>query len=144
MNKTNSIWTFSVMGALLILLTCFSCSGSIEKKLIGTWEGSDHLFIRTAGPDLVITVNGGIQQHLNSKLILNEDGTYEKLVGEYDNGKGTWKLEDGQLITQVADGNEVVYKLLKITERELIIQEDVTLETPKGELVGKITLTYSK
>ncbi|WP_192350638.1 hypothetical protein [Algoriphagus sp. Y33] len=135
---------FSGIPLLILLLSIMSCSSSLEKKLIGTWKGSDFFFIRKEGPDLVVTVNGGIQQHLNSKLILNEDGTYGKLVGEYDNGKGTWKVEDDQLITQVEDGNVVVYKLLKITDRELIIRENVTLETPKGELVGEITLSYSR
>ncbi|MEB2785900.1 lipocalin family protein [Algoriphagus persicinus] len=129
---------------LILLLGIFSCTGGLEGKLVGTWRGSDFLFQKTEGPDLVATINGGLDLHLDSKLILNEDGTYEMLVREYDNGKGTWVLEDDRLITTGESGNELVYQLFKVTDNELIIRHDVTLDTPMGELVGKITLSYSR
>ncbi|MEB2782857.1 hypothetical protein U3A58_20930 [Algoriphagus sp. C2-6-M1] len=129
---------------LILLLGLFSCTGGLEGKLVGTWRGSDFLFQKTEGPDLVATINGGLDQHLDSKLILNKDGTYEMLVREYDNGKGTWVLEDDRLITTGESGNELVYQLFKVTDNELIIRHEVTLDTPMGELVGKITLSYSR
>ncbi len=128
----------------LFLLSMFSCTSGSEGKLIGTWKGSDFLFIKTEGPDLVVTINGGLEQHLNSKLIFKEEGTYEKLVGEYDNGNGTWIVEDGQLITTGENGNVLIYKLLKVTDDELITSHDVSLDTPEGEIKGKITLSYTK
>ncbi|MEP0713099.1 MAG: hypothetical protein ABJC55_14365 [Algoriphagus sp.] len=119
-----------------------SCSSGLEKKLLGTWQGSDFLFVKTAGPDLVATVNGGLDQHVKSRLILNEDSTYQRLVGEYDNGQGTWKVNDDQLILRDEAGNELIYKVMKVTEMELVISQEVSMDTPSGELSGSITLSY--
>lgn len=135
--------TWGSVPLLIVLLFVFSCAGSSEGKLIGTWKGSDYLFLKTSGEDVVVTINGGLNQHLVSKLILKEDGTYQKLVGEYDNGKGTWELRGNQLITKGALGDGI-YKLLKVTDNELVIIEDISLDTPKGKLTGKITLSYSR
>ncbi|MEB2777193.1 hypothetical protein SYJ56_17895 [Algoriphagus sp. D3-2-R+10] len=147
MTKTNlkSQYRINFLWCILFLvfpLGLFSCTSGLEGKLVGTWKGSDFLFQKTEGPDLVATINGGLERQLNSKLVLNENGTYEKLVGEYDNGKGTWVLEDDQLITRGESGNELVYLLLKVTDKELIIRHDVSVDTPKGQLVGTITLSY--
>lgn len=135
--------TWGIVPLLILLLIVFSCTGSSEGKLIGTWKGSDYLFLKTSGEDVVVTINGGLTQHLSSKLILSEDGTYQKLVGEYDNGKGTWELKGNQLITKGVLGDEI-YKLLKVTDKELVLTEDIALDTPKGKLSGKITLSYSR
>lgn len=129
---------------LFFFLSIFSCTSRLEEKLKGEWKGSDFLFVKTEGPDLVATINGGLNQHLNSKLILNDDGTYEKRVGEYDNGSGTWLLENDHLIATSESGSEIVYKLLKVTEDELVTVHQVSLDTPNGKLVGKITLSYRK
>lgn len=129
---------------LLFSLSVFSCSNGLEGKVIGTWKGSDFLFLKTEGPDLVATINGGLDQHLNSKLILKEDGTYEKLVAEYDNGKGTWKVKNDQLIISDESGNELIYTLLKVTDKELVTSHEVSMDTPIGEMAGKITLSYSR
>lgn len=122
----------------------FSCTSGLERKLGGTWTGSDFLFVKTGGIDFVATINGGLDQHLKSKLILNDDGTYKKFVEEYDNGSGTWELEDDKLITTGEDGNELIYSLLKVTDNELVIIHEVTLTTPNEEQTGKITLSYSR
>ena len=75
---------------------------------------------------------------------LNEDGTYQKLVGEYDNGSGIWMLEDDNLVLLDNNGNELNYTLLKVTENELVTIHDVSMDTPSGELSGKITLSYTR
>ncbi len=129
---------------IIVLLSVFSCSGGLEEKLIGKWKGSDHLFVRTGGPDVVVTIDGGLERHLVSSLILNEDGTYEEFVGEYDNGTGVWFVEDKALILKNSSGNEVSYQLLKITDDELITRRELTMKTPEGELSGEITLTYQR
>ena len=142
-NYPNQRFFISIL-SLILSLSMSSCTSGLEKKLVGTWKGSDFLFVKTGGIDLVATINGGLDQHLKSKLILNEDGTYKKLVGEYDNGSGTWELEDDKLITTGEDGNELIYTLLKVTDNELVTIHDVTIATPNGEQAGKITLSYSQ
>lgn len=140
-SKSNFLFNIPL---LILLLSMFSCSSGLEGKLIGKWKGSDHMFVKSAGPDLVATVDGGLARHLTSTLNLNEDGTYQRLVGEYDNGSGTWKLEEDNLILLDENGNELKYTLLKVTENELVTIHDVTMDTPSGELSGKITLSYTR
>ncbi len=91
---------------------------------------------------MVATVNGGLDQHLNSKMILKEDGSYEMLIATYDNGKGTWEVDVDQLILSDESGNELIYKLLKVTDKELVTSHEVSIDTPSGEMSGKITLSY--
>tara|TARA_R110002072_G_scaffold105301_1_gene230135 strand:+ start:89818 stop:90288 length:471 start_codon:yes stop_codon:yes gene_type:complete len=137
--------TFLLSISMLILLfSMFSCGGSLEGKLVGKWKGSDHMFVKGTGPDLVATIDGGLARHLTSTLNLNEDGTYQKLVGEYDNGSGIWMLEDDNLVLLDNNGNELNYTLLKVTENELVTIHDVSMDTPSGELSGKITLSYTR
>lgn len=145
MNKTTSDHNFlASIFQFVLLFGLFSCTGGLEEKLVGTWKGSDFLFQKTEGPDMVVTINGGLNQHLHSSLILHDDGTYGKLVGEYDNGKGTWVIVDDQLVMTSEEGNELTYTLLKVTENELVTIHDVSLDTPQGTLVGKITLSYTR
>lgn len=132
------------MPYLFLFLCLFSCNASLEEKLIGNWKGSDFLFVKTDGPDIVATINGGLDQHLNSKFVIKEDGTYEKLVGEYDNGKGTWYLEDDRLIIRNSEGDELEYKLLKLTDSKLVVGQEVSMDTPSGKLSGEIILTYTR
>lgn len=116
----------------------------MEGKLSGTWKGSDFMFVKTAGPDVVATVNGGLGQHVRSTLLLKADGTYEMLVAGFDNGKGNWEVKDDELITTSENGNKVFSKLLKVTEDELITIQKVSMDTPEGELQGNITKSYTK
>lgn len=149
MNKTHLVFQISSNFirnnfSLLLILSLFSCSNHLEDKLTGTWKGSDFLFVRTSGPELVATINGGLGQHVNSRLILNQGRTFQKLVGEYDNGKGTWQVNGDQLITKGENGDEFIYTIINVTENELIMRYEVKVDTPRGELVGKITLSYSR
>ncbi|WP_425639333.1 hypothetical protein ACPUEN_06690 [Algoriphagus yeomjeoni] len=129
---------------LIISLTTFSCSVNLEDKVVGTWQGYDFMFQKTEGPDIVVTINGGLEQHLRSKLVLSDEGTFQKLVGEYDNGKGTWLVEDDKLITTYVNGEELIYTLLKVTDKELMTMHEVDLKTPDGTLKGKIILSYTR
>ncbi len=128
----------------LILLSLGSCSSGLEDKLIGTWQGSDYLFAKNEGPDLVATLNGGLEQHLMSTLTLSEDGTFAKLVGEYDNGKGTWEVKEELLITTNEEGDKFYYTLLKVTDTELVTSQEVHTDTPGGKISGKIILNYTR
>ena len=65
-------------------------------------------------------------------------------VGEYDNGKGTWTVEKDKLITMHENGDELIYTLLKVTDKELITQHEVELNSPEGTLIGEIILSYSR
>lgn len=145
MRFTQSNYRFPFALALfLILLSLGSCSSGLEGKLIGTWQGSDFLFAKNEGPDLVATLNGGLEQHLMSTLTLNGDGTFAKLVGEYENGKGTWEVKEDLLITTNEEGNEFFYKLIKVTDTELVTSHEVLTETPSGKISGRIILSYTR
>ncbi len=64
--KLGSHLSLSIL-ILIFSLSLYSCSGGLEEKLIGTWKGSDHLFVRTGGPDVVVTIDGGVERHLVSR-----------------------------------------------------------------------------
>lgn len=145
MNRPKLVSRFLMLGILLIISLCtFSCNGGLEGKLVGTWQGSDFLFQKTEGPDIAVTINGGLDQHLRSKFMLNEDGTFQKLVGEYDNGKGTWLVKDEQLITTNENDDEFIYTLIKVTDTELVTLHEVAIDTPNGALAGKIISSYTR
>ncbi|MFC5623212.1 hypothetical protein [Algoriphagus winogradskyi] len=145
MNTTKLAGNFLLPISLLIFsLTAFSCSADLEDKVVGNWQGYDFLFQKTEGPDIVVTINGGLEQHLRSKLILSDNGTFQKLVGEYDNGKGTWVVEEDKLITTNENGEKLIYTLLKVTDKELMTLHEVDLKTPDGTLKGKIILSYTR
>lgn len=146
MSLLTKITQFRVLVCLCLILSIgvFSCSSDLEEKLIGTWQGSDFLFHKTEGPDVVLTINGGLEQHLRSKLIFAEDGTYQKLVGEYANGNGVWLVDKDLLFTKGENDFEQVYKLVQVTDTKLVTRHEVTLETPDGDLIGEIILTYSR
>ncbi|PZX47781.1 lipocalin-like domain-containing protein [Algoriphagus chordae] len=145
MNKIEVSSRFLVCLPLLVLtVMMFSCTDNLEEKLVGSWKGSDQLFVKKAGPSIPVTINGGIERHLNSSFNLNEDGTYQKLVGEYDNGSGTWELKDDQLIIHDKSGNDLTYTLIKLTDKELVTIHKVSMETPSGELSGNMTLSYTR
>lgn len=144
MSKTKRTDIFLVPVWLILLINLASCSVGLEGELVGTWNGTDHIFRRTDGPDIVVTIDGGLDRHLISSLILNEDGTYQELVGEYDNGSGVWFVENKVLVLKNSNGNQVNYQLLKVTDVELITRRVLTMETPSGDLSGEITLTYKR
>lgn len=129
---------------LFLLLSIFSCSGGLEEKIVGVWKGSDFLFVKSSGPDLVATINGGLDRHVATIFEINENGTYQKHVGDYDAGSGTWSLEDEALILIDDSRNIVNYKLLKLTDNELVTVHDVAMDTPEGEITGSLTLSYSR
>jgi len=136
---------FSCILPLLILSVCvFSCREGVEDKLVGAWKGSDQLFARSSGPNLVATIDGGLSRQLKTTLKLNRDRTYQKLVGEYDSKSGSWELAENELILVDELGKTVLYKLLKVTNDELIISNEVTMDTPDGEIKGTIRLSYTR
>jgi hypothetical protein len=116
----------------------------VEDKLVGAWKGSDQLFARSSGPNLVATIDGGLSRQLKTTLKLNRDRTYQKLVGEYDSKSGSWELAENELILVDELGKTVLYKLLKVTNDELIISNEVTMDTPDGEIKGTIRLSYTR
>jgi hypothetical protein len=133
---------------LLVLFTSIlcSCGKSTEELLIGTWSGTDFKFDQTEGPNLASMVEGGKGLHIDGKLILEETGTYIITSPEDRmNGKGTWKVKNDQLIMKGEnDKKEVVYDILEISESQLMTSNDVAMESPLGNIAGKITLTYRK
>ncbi len=141
--KLRSHLSLSIL-MLIFSLSLHSCNSGLEEKLIGTWKGSDHFFVRTGGPDVVVTIDGGVERHLVSRLVLHEDRSYQEFMGEYDNGTGTWKVVNEDLILNGDSGNELIYKVLKATDNELITRREVVLDTPSGVLSGEITLSYTR
>jgi hypothetical protein len=141
LNPLKNLFFFVLMATLL-----FSCGKSKEEMLIGTWSGTDFKFDQTEGPDLVALVQGGKGLHIDGKLILEETGTYIITSPEdMMNGKGIWKVKKDQLIMKGEnDKEEVFYDILSLSDEQLITANEVAMESPLGNIAGKITLTYKK
>ncbi|MHA7128333.1 lipocalin-like domain-containing protein [Algoriphagus namhaensis] len=144
--KTKNLHGLYSFGLLLVLaFTLTSCGKSPQELIVGTWSGTDFEFEQTQGPDMSAVVEGGRDLHLDGKMILEETGTY--IISDPDNvmnGKGTWKINSDELVLTDDQKNEVVYELISISESKLVIMNEVAMETPMGNLAGKITLTYQK
>jgi hypothetical protein len=132
--------------ASLVAILLISCGKSTEEKLIGTWSGTDFKFEQSEGPDLAAMVEGGKGLHMDGKLILEQTGTFIITSPEdMMNGKGTWTVKNDQLIMKREnDKEEVVYDILSISDEQLITSNNVAMESPLGNIAGKITLTYKK
>lgn len=130
----------------LLLTFLTSCGKSTEELLVGTWSGTDFKFDQIEGPDLAAMVDGGKGLHIEGKLILEATGTYIITSPEDRmNGKGTWKVKKDQLIMKGEnDKEEVVYDVLSVSDKQLITSNEVKMESPLGNIAGKITLTYKK
>jgi hypothetical protein len=141
LNPLKNLFFFALTATLL-----FSCGKSTEEMLIGTWSGTDFKFDQTEGPDLVALVQGGKGLHIDGKLILEETGTFIITSPEdMMNGKGTWKVKKDQLIMKTENAKEeVVYDIVAISDSQLITSNEVAMESPLGNIAGKITLTYKK
>ncbi len=124
----------------------FSCGKSTEEMLIGTWSGTDFKFDQTEGPNLAAMVEGGKGLHIDGKLILEETGTFIITSPEdMMNGKGTWEVKKDQLfMINENDKKEVVYDILSVSDTQLITSNEVAMESPLGNIAGKITLTYKR
>lgn len=133
-----------IFALMLTFLT--SCGKSTEELLVGTWSGTDFKFDQTEGPDLAAMVDGGKGLHIEGKLILEATGTYIITSPEDRmNGKGTWKVKKDQLIMKGEnDKEEVVYDILSVSDKQLITSNEIKMESPLGNIAGKITLTYKK
>jgi len=136
----------NLLTASLVAILLISCGKGTEEKLIGTWSGTDFKFEQSEGPDLAAMVEGGKGLHIDGKLILEGTGTFIITSPEdMMNGKGTWKVKNDQLIMKREnDKEEVVYDILSISDEQLITSNNVAMESPLGNIAGKITLTYKK
>lgn len=135
----------TIVVLLLISGSIISCGPGEKELLIGTWQGSDFTFEQSEGPDLAAMIEGGKDLHLNGKLIIEETGTY--IITSPDdmmNGKGTWELKDGMLVLLDDNENEVLNTIEEISEDLLVTSNEVAMETPLGNIAGKIMLTYEK
>jgi len=131
---------------ILVMLLLFSFQiGMDEKKLEGTWKGSEFKFEQTQGPSLEAMVEGGKSLHVDGRLSLNKDKTYQILDPSGSmNGQGTWSL-DGEVLKLTDERQNVVeYQLVEVNSSRLITKHKVETETPMGIVLGTILLTYSK
>ena len=139
---------FLVMLPLLAFLTVlFSFNqGAVQQASIsGKWTGSAFSFEQLSGPDVSAMISGGEALHLGGTFQLDEDGSYEILDPKGNqNGNGTWKLENNRLTTKAADQSTQAYEVLALNENMMKTEHLVSLETPEGEVKGKIYLTYKK
>lgn len=136
-------WGFLYLILFLFLLG--SCEGNTKEMLIGTWEGTDFDFEQSEGPDLSAMIDGGKELHINGQLILEEAGTYIiTAAGGMINGKGTWEIKSGMLIMLDENGNEIMNTIEDLSGNELVTSNEVAMETPLGNIAGKITLKYSR
>ncbi|NHE56290.1 M56 family metallopeptidase [Cyclobacterium plantarum] len=151
MNKRRSTnenkWKYFIGIPLLVLvlgLFSLKMTGQ-EDNVTGTWLGSDFEFTLNEGPDLKELIEGGKNLHVDGKLILNQNNTYQILdpTGTM-NGKGKWKLESKNLKLTSQDGHVVAYQIEEISNAKMITSHQVSMETPEGTISGTIRLTYVK
>ncbi|WP_192350640.1 M56 family metallopeptidase [Algoriphagus sp. Y33] len=129
-----------------LMIGLFSCDmAGKDKKIIGTWMGKDFSFVQTQGPEITTMIEGGKQLHLEGRLIVRENGTYQIVVDQDDmNGSGVWKVEGDSFITTDTRENVVVYKIKELSDNTLVTAQEVKMDTPQGTVAGKITLTYKR
>lgn len=130
---------------LATILILSGCGKSTEELLVGKWAGTDFDFEQTEGPDLAAMIEGGKDLHIRGNLILEETGTY--IISSPDNvinGKGVWKVKGDELTMIDENKNEVIYEILDISETQMVTYNEVAMQTPLGNLAGKITLTYKR
>jgi hypothetical protein len=141
--KSKFLMAIPLMFALLFLFS-FQI-GSSEMRLQGKWSGTDFKFEQSEGPDLATMVEGGKSLHINGKLRLNKNKTYQILdPSGVMNGNGTWLL-DGEVLKMTDERqNEVAYQVVKVNDSELVTKHEVNMETSEGVVAGTIVLTYSK
>jgi len=133
------------LSLVLFLFLFSSCGGNAREMLIGTWEGTDFDFEQSEGPDLSAMIDGGKELHINGQLILEETGTYIiTAAGGMMNGKGTWEIKDDMLIMLDENDNEVINTIEDLSDDELVTSNEVAMESPLGNIAGKITLKYKK
>ncbi|MBD3630833.1 M56 family metallopeptidase [Cyclobacterium sp.] len=151
MNKRRSTnenkWKYLIgMPLLILVLALFSLKMTgQEDNVTGTWLGSDFEFTLHEGPDLNELIDGGRNLHVNGKLILGQDKSYQILdpTGEV-NGEGNWNLESSNLMLNSLDGHLVAYQIEVISNAKMITSHQVSMETPEGTISGTIRLTYVK
>lgn len=134
------------MPLLVLMLGLFSWKmAENATNLTGTWIGSDFEFTLNEGPELKDMVEGGKSLHMDGKLILDQDKSYQI----YDprgtiNGQGNWSLNGKILVMTDQEGNAVEYLIEEVTDTRLITVHQVSTDTPMGKVSGTIRLTYSK
>lgn len=148
--KTNSNQKarFLVTVPLLAFLSViFSFNqGEIQKEsIVGEWKGSAFSFEQISGPDVSAMISGGEALHIGGTFLLGEDGSYEIRDPQGNqNGTGTWSLEEDMLTTKAADLSTQAYQVLELSENRMKTEHLVMMDTPDGEVKGKIYLTYKK
>lgn len=90
-------------------------------------------------------ISGGEALHLGGTFLIGEDGSYEIRDPEGKlNGSGTWILENDRLITKASDRSSQSYQVLELNENTMKTEHLVMMDTPDGEVKGRIYLTYKK
>lgn len=137
--KRTSMCLFLALGILFI------SSFAFKAEIVGDWKGTEFKFDQTKGEKMPALEKGGKVMHLNSILKINTNNTYQILNSDGSiNGKGIWKEKGQQLVATDEKGNVVNYEIEKLSENTLITSHLVEMQTPKGIVAGKITLTYSR
>ncbi len=151
MNKRKSTnvekWKYLIGMPLLVMMLGIMSWNMAEpvEKVTGTWVGSDFEFTLNEGPDLKEMVEGGKNLHLDGKLILNQNKTYQILDPSGTmNGEGKWSLGGMVLILDDHNGNATEYQIEEVTDNQMITTHQVSAETPMGKVSGTIRLTYMK
>ena len=131
--------------ALLVFAIGLAWSFNQKNDLLGEWQGTAFKFEQKEGPEIPAIVEGGRAMHLQSKLQLNPNKTYQMINPDGSmNGKGIWKIEENSLILTDERQNEVSYEILKNTSNQLITAHEVGMDTPSGKVAGRILLTYGR
>lgn len=145
MQKVRFLLLVPIMAAMSLLFS-FGNSADQSYKLSGTWIGTEMEFEQAAGPDIKAMIEGGKSLHVDGKLVLNKDSHYQIEDPEGNiNGEGKWESTNGNSFTTTAENGETTnYKVVKLDRNQLVTEHQVQMETPKGEVKGKIVLYYKR
>ncbi|SHM30490.1 hypothetical protein SAMN04488057_1018 [Cyclobacterium lianum] len=90
-------------------------------------------------------VAGGEALHVGGRFLIRADGSYKIFDPKGNqNGEGHWEVNDGILRTSTADQPDQEYQLIELNEDSLVTLHQVSMDTPEGEVKGKIKLTYTR
>ncbi|MEN8122830.1 MAG: DUF5004 domain-containing protein [Bacteroidota bacterium] len=115
-----------------------SCSKSPAENMVGEWKITD---IQTTDeiPDEQLEVYKEAIEGMkeSSKMVYNNDGTYEKTISEMTT-KGTWKIsEDGKTLSETSEeGTNESVQIVELSENKLVTVSELD-ET-------KNTMTFEK
>ncbi|MDN3687562.1 M56 family metallopeptidase [Cyclobacterium jeungdonense] len=133
------------LALLMAALFSFMEQTDQESGIAGDWKGAAFSYEQISGPDISAMISGGETLHVGGRFLLQSDGSYQIFDPQGNqNGKGNWSMKEGVLTTEASDQSVQVYQVVELNENNLVTRHFVKMDTPEGEVSGKIKLTYQR